>query len=169
MMTLTVFLMTAPPEVTCVSELLTPSIAVFTRGLQAEESSTLRLQTLKTAMPIAAAAHPLIAAPFIHALGAPRIFIGPDGLPPIMLVTYQRTPLPPPPLPPFIPNVSLPSGPVVIDYLKRMSSSLPESQTEVTIVVESLRFVESLVIRANDDKKVVLNLRFPSSCLSSHL
>ena len=104
MMTLTVFLMTAPPEVTCVSELLTPSIAVFTRGLQAEESSTLRLQTLKTAMPIAAAAHPLIAAPFIHALGAPRIFIGPDGLPPIMLVTYQRTPLPPPPLPPFYPQ-----------------------------------------------------------------
>ena len=76
MMTLTVFLMTAPPEVTCVSALLTPSIAVFTRGLQAEESSTLRLQTLKTAMPIAAAAHPLIAAPFIHALGAaPRILI----------------------------------------------------------------------------------------------
>ena len=45
-------------------------------------------------------------------------------------------------------------GPVVIDYLKRMSSSLPESRTEVTIVFESLRFVESLVIRADDDKKV---------------
>ena len=69
MMTLTVFLMTAPPDVTCVTELLTPSIAVFSRGLIAEESPTLRLQTLKTATPIAAAAHPLIATPFIHALG----------------------------------------------------------------------------------------------------
>ena len=113
MMTLTVFLMTAPPDVTCVPELLTPSIAVFARGLQAEESPTLRLQTIKTATPIVAAAHSLIATPFIHAL-----------------------------------------GPLVIDYLKRMSSSLPESRTEVAIVFEALRFLESLVIRAEENKKV---------------
>ena len=42
----------------------------------------------------------------------------------------------------------------MIEYLKRMSSSLPESRTEVAIVFESLRFVESLVIRADEDKKV---------------
>ena len=35
-----------------------------------------------------------------------------------------------------------------------MSSSLPESRTELTIVFEALRFVESLVVRAEDDKKV---------------
>ena len=68
-MTLTVFLMTAPPEVTCVTELITPSIGVFRRGLEAEESPTLRLQTLKTATPIVSAGHKLIATPFIHALG----------------------------------------------------------------------------------------------------
>ena len=42
----------------------------------------------------------------------------------------------------------------MVEYLKKMSSSLPESRTEVTIVFEALRFIESLVIRADNDKKV---------------
>jgi hypothetical protein len=45
------------------------TLQVFKSGFKAEESPTLRLQTLQTVAPIFSGAHPLIATPFIHCLG----------------------------------------------------------------------------------------------------
>ncbi|CAI9730243.1 repeat-containing 5B-like isoform X2 [Octopus vulgaris] len=111
-LTLAVFAMSSPKEVTAVPNLMNPSLEIFKEAWDSKNVD-LQLKSIQTFISILQHTDRAVYTPFIHAL-----------------------------------------APKVTEYLYSITNEQPQSETELSLIFESIKMLETLLDLADDEKRV---------------
>ncbi|XP_052827932.1 HEAT repeat-containing protein 5B [Octopus bimaculoides] len=111
-LTLAVFAMSSPKEVTAVPNLMNPSLEIFKEAWDSKNVD-LQLKSIQTFISILQHTDRVVYTPFIHAL-----------------------------------------APKVTEYLYSITNEQPQSETELSLIFESIKMLETLLDLADDEKRV---------------